>query len=371
MKLKITLLVGLIRLNFMLIHGSELNHEKEFSNIQYELFNWVRNNGGYVSESIELAESSIHDNMKIRGVYATNNISEGDILLELNERTMMCDSSDCALIKFLGDHLKDANNSYWYPYLHGMQNREVDIPALWNAFELSFLDGLYPQDWTLHKDLLAFCDFEVEDPIYLRSMILIATRSVRSDDHFCMSPVYDLFNHIHMDLRNTNTDSGLDEDGHRMLSMTASKDIAAGEQLYNSYGREDVGSMLRDYGFLVSPPHLWRITGQDGMTYSFLLDWSGEMIELDVNPESVGHQEDMVQMHRQLHMHLLQLTELGGAIDDRMKRHHEMLESSTAGDSQGAHRLDLATRYRQEYIFALNLALTVIESKLPVVNIEQ
>ena len=43
-------------------------------------------------------------------------------------------------------------------------------------------------------------------------------------------------------------------------SMTV---IQAGDQLYNNYGDENVGRLLRDYGFVPSlPPRLWEFTEQ-------------------------------------------------------------------------------------------------------------
>jgi hypothetical protein len=61
-----------------------------------------------------------------------------------------------------------------------------------------------------------------------------------------MSPFYDSLNHANGNFVNTVNHQDGDE-----FQKLASQPIAAGQQVFNSFGEADVGRLFRDYGFMM------------------------------------------------------------------------------------------------------------------------
>ena len=69
-----------------------------------------------------------------------------------------------------------------------------------------------------------------------------------------MVPVYDMYNHRNGEYLNTEVE--IRDDAFVML---ARQSVAAGEQLYNTYGSKS-GEIFRDYGFVEDYPQEWWVT---------------------------------------------------------------------------------------------------------------
>jgi hypothetical protein len=187
-------------------NGKERPCKAPFCELQHSLFGWVEQNGGYIHPSLELSTGQ-NPNWKIRGLFSTTFIPEGEVLVSLPQDILLCafpdnttkwgDKRQCHLIYKLVEELKKGEQSRYWPYLSSMDDHEIDIPAVWSHEERQLLSGLYPTDWTRHtKWFESACDGNLNDPVAVRAMLLMVARShgVR-DDGSCLSPIYDVMNH--------------------------------------------------------------------------------------------------------------------------------------------------------------------------------
>ncbi|KAH8083916.1 TauD/TfdA-like taurine catabolism dioxygenase [Aureococcus anophagefferens] len=128
------------------------------------------------------------------------------------------------------------------------------LPDAWSS--LDNVAKLPPRDWRRHS---AWFDAKCRpggaaDGADDRALHLVVGRAGAGQGVHFMAPLYDLYNHRNGRHHNTrvHVDAGVE------VKVVAHREIAAGEELYNSYGRS-APDMFRDYGFVEADPQTWDL----------------------------------------------------------------------------------------------------------------
>lgn len=233
---------------------------------QIALFEWVEQQGGYVSPKIELTTGP-DPSWHIRGVFAKAPIQDGEIIANIPSSAQICqqeeedENTTCHLSDLLADEMALTDRSSVYsPYLAIMEDHEIDMTSFWSEEERELLNGLYPLDWD--RFLLEFedCDLDTSDPVSVRAFQLTQSRTneLGSDDGYqvfnsCFIPAYDLMNQVIKYKANVS----LKREGGNVI-LTAWHDIAEGAQLVIDYGVDNVGRLFRDHAFINQAyPRVW------------------------------------------------------------------------------------------------------------------
>merc|ERR1712107_16092 len=168
----------------------------------------------------------------------------GDLLIE-------DDHTSCLLPeKLYAEMLLGRCSKYW-PYLKVLQDHDIMLPNMWAPAERQLLNALPPKDWSRHTVWWSSeCGGNLSDPIAVRALLIKVARA----DVNALTPVYDMFNHRSGNWHNTRTEWKRG----KFVQMFTTRDIKAGEQLYNHFGGQADGDILRDYGFLEQSPYVVR-----------------------------------------------------------------------------------------------------------------
>ena len=358
--------------------------------------------------------SGIHVGMEdgIRGIVATTPLKEGEELLfcpwklvigsaSLQDQMNKDPGKMCHVVLDMAEEIRLGSNSLWFPYLDHIELPR--LPAAWDAVALNELQGLGPtQDATCHLQW-----FQQEcsrtssrepslDPATLRSLVAFISRA----SEVGMIPICDLLNH-HNGQRNTKL--VLHEDGVSLKVVGG--DIAAGKQLYLSYGVKSAATMYRDYGFVEAWPIIYNFqdaTSGDNFAFVVLAEDNNDYANnnaiagaVAINPTSqflkgLWHANMPLveyQVTAQQHMESLALDELlrfaqaaqrrlqefpttwqqdAAILEDRTRQRNEiLLAAGDANDDTAISNLqDMASaiQYRQAFKQALELAATTCES---------
>jgi len=287
----------------------------EFQKASKEFVEWLRANDAIVSDNIEIKDYRSEN--AGRGIAATNNIKEGELLFSLPRKVLLSEeTSQLAkipkmkrilntldgwgpLILCLMYELK-LENSFWKPYLDILPHM-FTTPMFWDQKDLEELvgtgvidkigredaetmfqetiqpiikDNLDVFDETVHNlELFHTCGslimaYSFHDELTPKPKAQAALNEDSTangednesedeedeDEHeegiIAMVPMADMLNH-----RTGFNNARLfhEPDG---LHMRAIKDIAAGEQIYNTYGELCNADLLRKYGFVDEPNEL-------------------------------------------------------------------------------------------------------------------
>ena len=185
------------------------------------------------------------------GVFAAEDISEGEILFSLPWNAMINDQRtagakgadapdegaiECNTVRNLIDEMKLGDESKYAPYVKYLMNQRAgQLPSAWSkegkALLFEVLGGVntlppkHPYHW-ISDDWHQGCKGG-SDPLEENAAMLVVQRA--EDD--LMIPLYDMYNHRNGHYHNTINHR---VDGKEFY-MTASRDIVKGEQIYNSY----------------------------------------------------------------------------------------------------------------------------------------
>ena len=270
-------------------------------------------------------------------------------------------------------------DSFYWPYLEVLASDPVDVPLTWGADKLQWLRGIFTTaDWHTGSVFMEKgCHFDPSDATLTRAGLLAFSRAtavqVDGEDLTCMCPVYDLMNHDNAGL---NT-AGAVAPG-RVLSVGTSEEEEKGGQLFNSFGPNNVATLLRDYGFLPSYPRVWELaapipggavpagarggaaaaTGHEHMLFVF------EELEnkrINLNPSEVDmHQLDRREMVGVLKAHLTEVERDTSVLNEALL----LATSSTADTDTNTTSLKLLHRakwLREQYTLAFRRALHAAE----------
>lgn len=323
--------------HFLLIIFSCLEVIAEDVDKWYSLVKWIDENDGYVNPKLELSTGS-DPSWKIRGVFATAPIEEDETLALIPPALRFCSEEICDIIETLAEEIHlPAKESFWWPYLSLLEDHDVDLPSWWTEEELELLSGLYPTDWTRHAEYFEWkCrNIDLSDPIDVRAVQLYQARSKMSGigEETCLVPVYDSINHGSLEDHNYFTFHG-----KRTIKLFATQGIEAGAQLWNNYGQDDIGRMLRDYGYI-----------SDTYPKTWILGEKGDGSEILIQMESENKMSSVIQ----------------GGGSDTYETIVNLLSYVTENEPTGIQqrsttmnpkRYALAVEYRKQYIQALEAA---------------
>lgn len=338
-------------------------------------------------------------NYNQRGLYAAENIDSEELLIELPEELQFCAPDLCSLIEKIRLEFRKGNESFWWPYLSIIVDDEIDIPAIWNAEEIGFLNGLQPGNWRDHLTWYReICRGDLANPDHLRAMLFGITRGRGDEDHMCMNPLFDMVAHnyiadinTHFDLRpttGTSSSSSPTSPSSTSWVQTSSTFISQGEILTNSYGSEDSGRLFRDYGLVIpfNEPCEWYFTDSQGDVLHYgLYPIDGEIKLL--TPENTDLEYFYEQLHSLLHYVLTTSpTKMEGKKDDESRTlpfppPSSSSSSSSSSTTSSSHlypdemmiskhskvtskRYLLASQYRYHYFKSLRIASDLLENIL-------
>lgn len=243
------------------------------------LMKWLDGRGGTIfNNKQEVRRVEPNDESTAIGVFATEQIAEGEVLFSMPWNTTNNAGHEtepdadealvCDMVHNLIHEMKLGNQSEFSPYTEYLLNQKRgQLPSAWSkrGKELlwdvlggkNHLPPSQPFDWVT-VDWHQGCRGS-SDPFEKNAAMLVVQRA---EDNL-MIPFYDLYNHRNGDYYNTHTNR---VDGMTYY-MTAKRDIAKGEQIYNSYnfcsscggrsGAYGTAEIFRDYGFVEQMPQRW------------------------------------------------------------------------------------------------------------------
>lgn len=271
-----------------------------------DLFEWLRDNGAYISEKLVLKHVVLGDPSSPRGVFAVEAMEAGERVCTIPTKLIVkwrdelmdglpAEMSYCGTIKAVMEETSRVDMTPYGKYLAAQP--EGYLPKFWSKSgkewliemlastrteQLTAYDELPPRGvYGTVEELQRECYGDVDDPRYLQSAMLVAARS----DYDVMVPFYDMINHHNgkynvkhnIDPYKPKTGKEMKEKGYEMVTTQA---IQAGDQLYNSYNRCNVCNeyydwfgtpeMFLNFGFVESLPQRWLF---DFARVKFDLDW--------------------------------------------------------------------------------------------------
>eukprot|EP00934_Nitzschia_sp_Nitz4_P001216 Nitzschia sp. Nitz4//scaffold98_size77359//36815//46705//NITZ4_005549-RA/size77359-processed-gene-0.17-mRNA-1//1//CDS//3329560760//1216//frame0 len=264
----------------------------------FGLFEWIHNTpDGFVNPKQELR---IDPETGVSGIFAKEKIFQGELLLQV-PWSLILESDDpdeigqmcCGTVRSLARELKRGNESEYAPYVNYLNSLpENQIPSAWSAAGKTLFRDLIgmaqynpldveippnePTEW-VEVDWYHHCRGPRNDRVSARAAVIVLQRS----DDAILIPGYDMYNHRNG--KYLNTECTQYEDSKHIT--VASRDIAPGEQIHNSYnlckecgGRAEgygTAEILRDYGFVESMPQRWHY-------------WENK-VQFDVDVNDAGH----------------------------------------------------------------------------------
>jgi hypothetical protein len=299
----------------------EQDNELKYSN---GLIDWLKSKNGLFHPSLELRRIHPNDSSSGIGIFTNAAIKEEDLLIRIPDQMIihskenMGNAIDCELASKLIEEMKKKDKSDYAPYIDFLTKSQPmgQMPSTWSddgkemlmkalgdehfslkraqimakrygTFqEANILPPVDPISW-IYKDWYQGCDGGHDDLDEYAATVVIQ----RSWDNLLI-PVYDLLNHRNGAWLNTRTDEkGVHNT--KFVSILASRDIEAGEQIYSTYNMcEDcegristygTSEIFRDYGFVEKMPQTWIFPD---LNLGFRLD---EFVEPDDNGKTGYH----------------------------------------------------------------------------------
>ena len=230
----------------------------------FGIFQWIHNSeGGYFNPKQEFRYETPGDSSTIAGVFATEDIRKGEILVQIPwDRVLISDDPDeegqmcCGTVKALAREMKLGAESEFAPYVQYL-NAQPDgqLPSTWSEPAQELLREVVggtdvidteippsePTEW-IEWDWFKNCKADRTDTVAAKAASLVVQRS----DDSIMIPAYDMYNHRN-GKRWMNTKTDIDK-GEKHVTR-AIRDIQAGEQIYISYNHcEECGARDTEYG---------------------------------------------------------------------------------------------------------------------------
>tara|TARA_Y100000817_G_scaffold314681_1_gene314544 strand:+ start:175 stop:1284 length:1110 start_codon:yes stop_codon:yes gene_type:complete len=171
-----------------------------------------------------------------RGVFATEDIKVGDVLLAMPPSEM-----------WVGTHLemtkklKEMDNEYTRALPVDLTN----FPVMWSPSQIQSLEGSAMKEMIPSRKKKLMEEMETEDVLMLRNRLMVGSRGFTVDeDRVAMVPYADMMNHSD----DYNVDWKYTE---KAFLMRALREIKKGEELYDSYGSKTNYENLLFYGMVL------------------------------------------------------------------------------------------------------------------------
>ena len=268
---------------------STLIKDDKTDEILADMIHWLRNNGAFIDEGIQLRRLDPGVPTSPRGVFASRTFEKDDVLISIPWDLVVKpedghEKGRCGTVQAIHDHMKDGSNPYGR-YLASQPRR--GLPGYWSEEGRAFLydmlgKNLPPFKYKLEEDWLFGCNISPSDmdsdELEVHALMLV---SARDEDDF-MIPLYDMFNHRNGKWHNTKywLKRG------QSLAVFTSRRVEAGEQLYNSYNRcAQCGDWKYRYG---TPEIFGRYGFVESMPQRYILRKLGIKFDLDEKEDGSG-----------------------------------------------------------------------------------
>lgn len=256
---------------------------------------WLRSNGGFYSPKVSISPLFQPEDPNAfvpLGLFATEPFAKGETIMIIPRPCLLTagpDSEDmCVTATNLVEERRLGSTSQFAPYVSYLFSKDrVPLPSTWSDLAQNLVRqirgrNLPPEDLTDvsfegHCDHVAIDDGDEED---LNFAYLTVVSRAWSDK---LVPVFDMMNHHSGPYWNVDSSS---VHGTKDLTVHATRDIPAGEQLFLSYmdcidekGFENeyvLPQMLRDFGFVDLYPQRWTFPAL-GNDIVFDIDSNGEL----------------------------------------------------------------------------------------------
>lgn len=241
------------------------------------LIEFIEQNGGTVNPKQEIRNVDPSDPTSLRGVFATDDIKNGERLLFVPWDIVMTSPDDdmCKLVFSIRRELELGSESKYGPYVEILNERrdQTGIPGVYSpqGYQLyeqvigdhlnNSIDAKRHLKW-YHSKCKGGQDVGDFDALALEAALLAITRSAgglgpSEQETAMMIPFYDMYNHRlgswkNASMKTNNVDGGVE--------VVATRDIAKGEEIHDEYRNEDdadVSTLFRDYGFVPQTPQFF------------------------------------------------------------------------------------------------------------------
>jgi len=271
---------------------------------------WVRTNGGFVTDKIEIRKLTHVDNSHSYGVFAVQDIDESDLLLTIPRSCLLQTFEDdsCDTVDLLAREMRKGDKSFWEPYISYLKTQPYgQLPSLWSDAGKEALSYITWQLFETEEEEEEW--FQVLPPQGLDDSKFVGCRNLEDEktpfwDKLAamlvhqrgwdevMIPVYDLMSHRNdgFDQQHKNTrEVHSVHNADLPVQVEASRKIKAGEEIYTSYDScLDCGArkhgygtpeIFRDYGFVEVYPQRFTVGPTPNKRISFMLDSrDGELV---------------------------------------------------------------------------------------------
>ncbi len=288
-----------------LLNKSQIDHGKA-------MIDWLRREGGFVHDGIEVRHFN-NDPDAPYGLYTTLPLNEHEIILSIPAHTTVnAEGTDeiCDTARNLHQALEDSSSSFYAPYVNYLIDTQSfgQLPCVWSDAGQDILirmlqNGNLPPFNPVGWSFLDHCDVQKEEEFAFQMV-----RQRGWDD--ILIPLYDMMSHGNGEKWiNTVCDQ---VQGAPRIDVRASRNIAAGEELFCSYtqfpGSDDLHQwygtpeIFRDFGFVERFPQRWIFdTAENFMTLAFELDttdndeWKVSWLRNVPSAEDIQYAKKMVE----------------------------------------------------------------------------
>lgn len=255
---------------------------------QDPLVDWLRTKpGGYFSDKVEWKQFNPQDPNSPYGMFAKADISKDEKVIVIPQSAMINggdaqsttdeEHSPCQTVDRMVEEYHLGPKSAYYPYiqyLFGDDTKKGKLPSAWSPKAKRLLgdmlghDLLPPRGQVFSHSYARDCALDGQEDQVTQLQEDAYLFMISRSWYDVMIPLYDMINHRNGHYRNM---EGTSAHNGKDITVYAYRDIARGEQLYNSYNEcldSDCAGLkyeyvtqniLMDYGFLENYPRRWTI----------------------------------------------------------------------------------------------------------------
>lgn len=274
---------------------TELTPENE--DLITPIIDWFVSHGGIFSSKLEMRREFPEDATSRFGMFAKADIAEDELLLYIPRKVLLTAGDDdgsyggiwCPTVYNLLEEMKKGDESFYAPYTKYLASQsQGQLPSHWSDAGKALLREVmavdddddtndlpprYVTEWL--DDWYNDCDGS-DDRNEEHASLLLVQRGW--DD--LMIPMYDMMSHRNGRWLNSKSNSVHKKQNN--ITVSANRDIKAGEEIYMSYNfcadcankarNYGTAEILRDFGFVENYPQRWFFGTHGKRKISFELD---------------------------------------------------------------------------------------------------